>query len=56
MRKKIIIINGVMGVGKTTISKLLYKELENSFWLDGDNCWMMNSFIVNEHHKNRYNI
>lgn len=51
MRKKLIIINGVMGVGKTTISKLLYKELENSFWLDGDNCWMMNPFIVNEENK-----
>ncbi|RDY27088.1 nucleotide kinase [Romboutsia weinsteinii] len=51
MRKKLIIINGVMGVGKTTISKVLYKELENSFWLDGDNCWMMNPFIVDEENK-----
>ncbi|MEG2985298.1 MAG: AAA family ATPase [Peptostreptococcaceae bacterium] len=50
--KKLIIINGVMGVGKTTISKLLYKELENSFWLDGDNCWMMNPFIVDDENKN----
>lgn len=31
MSKKLIIINGVMGVGKTTISKMLYKELENHF-------------------------
>ena len=51
MNKKLIIINGTMGVGKTTISKMLYKELENSFWLDGDNCWMMNPFIVNEENK-----
>ena len=28
MNKNLIIINGVMGVGKTTISKMLYKELE----------------------------
>ena len=49
--KKLIIINGVMGVGKTTVSKKLYKELENSFWLDGDNCWAMNPFIVNDENK-----
>lgn len=52
MNKKLIIINGVMGVGKTTISKILYRELENSFWLDGDNCWMMNPFKVNDENKN----
>ncbi|MEG1871214.1 MAG: AAA family ATPase, partial [Peptostreptococcaceae bacterium] len=51
MRKKLLIINGVMGVGKTTVSKKLYKKLENSFWLDGDNCWNMNPFIVNEENK-----
>lgn len=51
MNTKLIVINGVMGVGKTTVSKRLYKELENSFWLDGDNCWTMNPFIVNEENK-----
>ena len=51
MKKKLIIINGVMGVGKTTICKVLYKKLNNSFWLDGDNCWMMNPFVVNEENK-----
>lgn len=51
MNKKLIIINGVMGVGKTTISKKLYKELEDSFWLDGDNCWIMNPFKVTEENK-----
>lgn len=52
MRKRLIIINGVMGVGKTAISKALYKNLDKSFWLDGDNCWIMNPFIVNEENKN----
>ena len=37
-----------MGVGKTEISKSLYKKLNNSVWLDGDWCWMMNPFIPNE--------
>ncbi|KJU73014.1 AAA family ATPase [Clostridium baratii] len=52
MRKKLIIINGVMGVGKTSISRNLYKKLENCFWLDGDNVWMMNPFVVDEENKN----
>lgn len=50
--KKLIIINGTMGVGKTSVSRCLYKSLENSFWLDGDSCWYMNPFVVNEENKN----
>lgn len=46
--KKLIVINGTMGVGKTTICKELYKSLDNAVWLDGDWCWMMNPWIVNE--------
>lgn len=49
--KKLIIINGTPGVGKSTVSKLLNQEIENSAWLDGDWCWMMNPFIVNEENK-----
>ena len=51
MNKKLVIINGNMGVGKTATCKELYKKLENSVWLDGDWCWMMNPFIVNEENK-----
>lgn len=51
MNKKLIIINGTMGVGKSTTGGKLYKSLENSVWLDGDWCWMMNPFIVNEENK-----
>ena len=47
MGKKLIIINGVMGVGKTTVCRELYKNLSNAFWLDGDWCWMMNPFKSN---------
>lgn len=49
--KKLIIINGVMGVGKTVISKALYQQLEHTVWLDGDWCWMMHPFVVNEQTK-----
>ncbi|MGL4873356.1 MAG: AAA family ATPase [Clostridium sp.] len=49
--KKLIIINGVMGVGKTAVSKALNKRLKNSFWLDGDNVWKMNPFVVDEENK-----
>ncbi len=37
--KKIIIINGPMGVGKTTIGKLLCNKLNKSAFLDGDWCF-----------------
>ncbi|MBB3128577.1 shikimate kinase [Paenibacillus rhizosphaerae] len=46
--KKLIVVNGTMGVGKTTICKELYKSLDKSVWLDGDWCWMMNPWIFNE--------
>ncbi|AGK96840.1 AAA family ATPase [Clostridium pasteurianum] len=51
MNKKLIIINGTMGVGKTVTCKELNKKLYNSVWLDGDWCWMMNPFIVNDENK-----
>lgn len=49
--KKLIIINGIPGVGKTTVCKKLYKQILGSAWLDGDWCWMMNPFIVTEENK-----
>lgn len=45
---KLIIINGVMGVGKSVTSKALNQLLDKSIWLDGDWCWMMDPFIVND--------
>lgn len=51
MKKKLIIVNGTMGVGKSAACKELYKRLEGSVWLDGDWCWMMNPFIVNKENK-----
>lgn len=49
--KKLIIVNGTMGVGKTSVSKCLYHSLDNSFWLDGDTCWHMNPFVVCDENK-----
>lgn len=49
--KKLIIINGTMGVGKSTVSSLLFKMLRPSVYLDGDWCWNMNPFVVTDENK-----
>ena len=50
--KKLILINGTMGAGKTTTCQELLKILQPSVFLDGDWCWKMHPFIVNEETKN----
>lgn len=37
--KTLYLIGGTMGVGKTTVSQQLKKDLANSVFLDGDWCW-----------------
>ncbi len=49
--KKLIIINGTMGVGKSTVSNLLLKKLQPSVYLDGDWCWNMNPFVVSDENR-----
>lgn len=49
--KKIYFIGGPMGVGKTTACKILKNKLSNCVFLDGDWCWDMNPFQVNEETK-----
>lgn len=49
--KKLIMIGGTMGVGKTTVSQRLKKDLDRSVFLDGDWCWDMHPFVVNEETK-----
>lgn len=46
--KKLIIINGTMGVGKSAVCRQLLKILTPGVWLDGDWCWSMNPFVVSE--------
>ncbi len=48
MKKKLIIISGPMGVGKTTICDTLYRHLYESCWIEGDAFWRTNPFISNE--------
>lgn len=49
--KKLIMINGTMGVGKSTVCSKLLNMLSPSVYLDGDWCWNMNPFVVSEENK-----
>lgn len=49
--KDLILINGPMGVGKTAVCTRLYRRLPDAVWLDGDWCWMMHPFRVNDENK-----
>lgn len=51
MVKKLIVINGCMGVGKTAVSRALHRRLQPSVWLDGDWCWMMNPWVISDQNK-----
>ena len=48
MSNKLIFIGGAPGIGKSTVAGLLLKDLENCVWLDGDDLWRMNPFIVDD--------
>ena len=49
--KRLILIGGPMGVGKTTVGRALQNQLPNSVFLDGDWCWDANPFTVTEETK-----
>ena len=51
MEKNLIIINGTMGVGKSTVSQHLKRMLPNAVLLDGDWCWDADPFIVSNETK-----
>jgi AAA domain len=46
--KKLIIVGGTMGVGKTTTCHELQKILPRNVFLDGDWCWDMHPFVVTD--------
>lgn len=49
--KKLYIIGGTMGVGKTTACQILKRKLNNAVFLDGDWCWDAHPFQVTEETK-----
>ena len=49
--KRLYLVGGTMGVGKTTVCQQLKLELNNSVFLDGDWCWDANPFLVTEETK-----
>ncbi len=50
--KHVYLIGGPMGIGKSTICNQLNQDLDHSVFLDGDWCWNMNPFVVNQDTKN----
>ncbi len=49
--KRLFLIGGTMGIGKTSVCQCLKDELSNSVFLDGDWCWCANPFLVTEETK-----
>ena len=46
--KKLIIINGPMGVGKTSVGKFLCEKIIKSAYINADWCLYINPFVMNE--------
>lgn len=49
--KRLILINGTMGIGKSSVCRELLQILTPGVYLDGDWCWNMNPFVVSEENK-----
>ncbi len=49
--KRLYMIGGTMGVGKTTVCQIMKKELPAAVFLDGDWCWDMHPFQVTDETK-----
>lgn len=50
MKPKLILIGGEAWTGKTTCAELLYQQLYNSAWLDGDDVWRVNPWSPDHPH------
>ncbi|MCH3972988.1 MAG: AAA family ATPase [Oscillospiraceae bacterium] len=49
--KKLFLIGGPMGVGKTAVAQCLKEKLPDAVFLDGDWCWDASPFCVTEETK-----
>lgn len=49
--KRLILIGGPMGVGKSSAARALAARLDKNVRLDGDWCWMARPFVVSEETK-----
>ena len=49
--KRLVIVNGAMGAGKTAVCRELLALMPPAAFLDGDWCWTMNPFQVTEETK-----
>lgn len=49
--KKLFLIGGTMGVGKTAVCNELKRLLKNAVFLDGDWCWDADPFQITEETK-----
>ena len=48
MKAKLIFIGGEAWTGKSTCAEILFKRLNNSAWLDGDDVWRVNPWRVDD--------
>ncbi len=46
--KKLYLIGGAMGAGKSAVGRELNMIADKSVWLDGDDLWRMNPFTVSD--------
>lgn len=48
MTPKLILIGGEAWTGKSTCAELLFRRLDNSAWLDGDDVWRVNPWSLDD--------
>lgn len=48
MKPKLILIGGEAWTGKSTCAELLFRRLNNSAWLDGDDVWRVNPWSLDD--------
>ena len=52
--KKLVMITGPAGIGKTTVCQKLFRSIDSCAWLDGDWCWMVNPYPGKTDEQKRY--